>query len=127
MKYLITSGNSQTGKATIRSLKALGENDIRAGARYDFPLPSFSFPYFFLSFPYSFLCLFPLLSLFPFPLLICFVFLFLFFLCRDPVKSEVELKKAGASEVVEFDFTKPGSIPSSLSKKREGDREGCSL
>lgn len=34
VKYLITSGNSQSGKATIVALKKLGENDIVAGARY---------------------------------------------------------------------------------------------
>lgn len=36
------------------------------------------------------------------------------FRCRDPVKSEAELKKAGASQVVEFDFDKPGIISSYL-------------
>jgi len=33
VKYFITSGNSQTGLATIKALKAAGEHDIVAGAR----------------------------------------------------------------------------------------------
>lgn len=35
VKYLITSGNSQSGKATIQHLRALGETDIVAGARFN--------------------------------------------------------------------------------------------
>jgi len=65
VKYLITSGNSQTGRTTIVALKALGEHDIVAGA-------------------------------------------------RQPAKSEQDLKSAGASEVVEFDFTKPETVEKAL-------------
>jgi NAD(P)H dehydrogenase (quinone) len=64
-KYLITSGNSKVGKATIHALKALGEANIVVGA-------------------------------------------------RDPVKSEVELKKVGASSVVELDFNKPETVAKAM-------------
>lgn len=81
VKYFITSGNSKTGNATIRALKALGENDIVAGARY-------------------------------FNFFLYFIFVFsnskhISVLSRDPIKSAKKLKEDGASEVVEFDFTKP--------------------
>lgn len=36
-------------------------------------------------------------------------YLYVIYLFRDPIKSEAELRRAGASEIVEFDFTKPGT------------------